>query len=296
MQQEIISGYGFGKEYQLLLQYLDVSEANMEKGEMRVEVNISISNDKNVLGTKVEVKNLNSFRSAERAIRYELERMRDLYEEGRQGEIVQETRGWNEAKQSTFSQRTKESAQDYRYIPDPDIPKFKLSEMFNIDEIKKELPETPEQRRKYFLSKKIPAEIVEIWTNSKLISDTVKESFEFSETPEWPIMINFMANDLVALARESNQELAMGKTDFKSLHKLAKMSKENLISSRAAKDVLAILFNEGGDPDMIVKEKGLLQSNDEGALREIAQKIISANEQAVTSYKSGKENALMSLV
>ena len=114
----------FAKEYQLMLQYLGVSEANMEKGELRVEANISVSQDKKKLGTKVEVKNLNSFRSVERAIKYELERMIALYEGGKEGEIVQETRGWDEGKQKTFSQRRKESSEDYRYFPDPDLPKL----------------------------------------------------------------------------------------------------------------------------------------------------------------------------
>mgnify|MGYP003418490512 FL=1 len=141
----------FAKELQLLLWYLGVSDANMEKGEMRVEANISLSSDKDNFGTKVEVKNLNSFRSAERAILFELERMKKLYESGKESEIVQETRGWDEIKQTTFSQRSKENAQDYRYFPEPDIPKFYLKEIFgeNYEKIG-ELPETPEKRRTRF--------------------------------------------------------------------------------------------------------------------------------------------------
>jgi len=116
----------FAKEFQLILWYLGVSHANMEKGEMRVEANISISTDPKVLGTKVEVKNLNSFKSVERAILFELDRMKALIEEGKGAEIVQETRGWDENKGSTFSQRKKEGSADYRYFPDPDLPKMKL--------------------------------------------------------------------------------------------------------------------------------------------------------------------------
>ncbi len=137
----------FARELQLLLRTLGVSEANMEKGEMRVEPNISISDDPNKWGTKVEVKNLNSFKAVEKAIEYELARMKALYEAGRQDEIVQETRGWDENKQTTFSQRSKENANDYRYFPDPDIPKFMLNEMFDIDSLKNYLPELPWQKR-----------------------------------------------------------------------------------------------------------------------------------------------------
>jgi len=137
----------FAKELQLILWYLGVSEANMEKGEMRVEVNISVSEDKNKLGVKVEVKNLNSFKSVERAIKFELERMIKLFEEKKESEIIQETRGWDESKQKTFSQRKKESSQDYRYFPEPDLPKLKLHEVFDLEKMKKDLPELPQAKR-----------------------------------------------------------------------------------------------------------------------------------------------------
>ena len=122
----------FAKELQLILWYLEVSEANMEKGEMRVEANISVSEDKNKLGTKVEVKNLNSFKSVEKAIKFELDRMTELLENGKKIEIIQETRGWDEEKQKTFSQRKKESSHDYRYFQEPDLPKMKLHEAFDL--------------------------------------------------------------------------------------------------------------------------------------------------------------------
>jgi aspartyl-tRNA(Asn)/glutamyl-tRNA(Gln) amidotransferase subunit B len=155
----------FAKELQLILWYLGVSEANMEKGEMRVEANVSVSDNIkafelnqpvglsgrmeaiSALGTKVEVKNLNSFRSVERAIKYEVDRMIKLLEEGKGDEIVQETRGWDESKQKTFSQRKKEGNADYRYFPDPDLPKMKLHEAFDLEKIKKELPELPSVKR-----------------------------------------------------------------------------------------------------------------------------------------------------
>ena len=161
----------FGRELQLLLQYLGVSEANMEKGEMRVEANISLSDNPDKFGTKVEVKNLNSFRSVERAIKYELARMQDLYEAGRQNEIVQETRGWDESKQVTFSQRKKEDSHDYRYFPDPDLPKLVLKEVFDIESLKTGLPELPSQKRaRYEKDFGIKAEDVETFVNDYSLS------------------------------------------------------------------------------------------------------------------------------
>ena len=285
----------FGKEYQLLLQYLEVSEANMEKGEMRVEVNISISNDKNKLGTKVEVKNLNSFRSAERAIRYELDRMRDLYEEGLQGEIVQETRGWNEAKQSTYSQRTKESAQDYRYLPDPDIPKFKLSEIFNVEEIRKEMPELPKQKReRYAKDFGIKAEDIESYIVDHELGQWFESSSEILKTADKiKVASNYITSDYVGLKKNNPSIKIPSAANFAELINLVV---EGQISSRAAKDILAMIVVDDESPLRIATEKDLIQKNDEGALKEIAQKIIDSNPKNVSDYKGGKENALMGLV
>jgi aspartyl-tRNA(Asn)/glutamyl-tRNA(Gln) amidotransferase subunit B len=137
----------FAQEFQLLLRYLNASEANMDKGQMRVEVNISVSTEAGKFGVPVEVKNINSFRSAERAALYEQKRMIELIEAGKVHEIVKETRGWDENKQKTVSQRRKEYAEDYRYFPDPDLPKLVLKELFDIPELRKNLPELPEQKR-----------------------------------------------------------------------------------------------------------------------------------------------------
>ncbi len=286
----------FAKEYQLLLQYLGVSEANMEKGEMRVEANISVSEDPKNFGTKVEVKNLNSFRSVERAIKYELDRMIKLIEEGKGSEIVQETRGWNEGKGTTFSQRKKEGSADYRYFPDPDLPKMKLHEAFDLNKIKKELPELPEARRKFFLSKNVPSQVIEIWISDRRVADWAKNTLKYGSEPEWSTMVNFITNDLVALANSNLMDKVFGKTNIDSIYKLSKMYIEKTLSSRAAKDILVVMFETGEEPEKIAREKNLLQKNDEEALKVIAQKVIDANEKTVADYKSGKENAIMSLV
>ncbi len=289
------TGAQFGKEYQLLLQYLGASEANMEKGEFRVEANISLSPDREKLATKVEVKNLNSFRSAERAIRYELDRMLELYEVGRESEIVQETRGWDDVKQSTFSQRAKESAQEYRYFPDPDITKFMLSEMFDADALKKALPELPAAKRARYKSEYgIKDEDIETYINDHDLALWFEDvAGILKDAEKIKTASNYITSDFVGIKKSDPEATLPSEGNFSELVMLVVDGK---ISSRAAKDILAMIVKEDSSPNALAEKHGLLQKNDEGALKEIAQKIIDANEQVVASYKGGKENALMSLV
>lgn len=274
----------FGREYQLLLQYLGASEANMEKGELRVEANISMTTDPKKFGTKVEVKNLNSFRSAERAIKYEYDRMEKLLEAGRAGEIVQETRGWDEAKQATFSQRKKETSEDYRYFPDPDLPKMKLHEAFDLEKMKKELPELPEEVRKKLKEKIKNPELIEIFVQDP----ARRELLEKIPTKYPEVAANYIVSSI--------QGASIGATGPSELGVTIDMIGESKVSSTAGKTLIGIQIAEGGDPAKIAKEKGLLQNNDEGAIKSLAEKIISENPEVVATYKGGKENAIMSLV
>ncbi len=292
-------GANFGKEYQLLLQYLGASDANMEKGEFRVEVNVSVSTEKGKLTTYVEVKNINSFKSAEKAIRYEVARMIELYEAGRESEIVKETRGWDDAKQSTFSQRAKETAQEYRYFPDPDIPKFMLSEMFDTEAMKKELPELPvAKRERYASAYGIKAEDIETYINDHELAMWFEGvAAILKDKDKIKTASIYITSDFVGIKKADPSATLPSVGNFAELVMLVTDGK---ISSRAAKDILAMIVKEDGSRNMsplaLAETHGLIQKNDEGALKEIAQKIIDANEQAVASYKGGKENALMSLV
>src|ERR1035437_65752 len=285
----------FAKELQLILWYLGVSEANLEKGEMRVEPNISISNDPKKLSTKVEVKNLNSFRSVERAIKYELERMTKLWEEGKESEIVQETRGWDEAKQKTFSQRKKEGSADYRYFPDPDLPKMKLHEAFDLEKMKKDLPELPEAKRaRYKKDFGIKDEDVEVYINDPELGVRFSIIAEILINPEKiKIASNYITSDYIGI-KKLNKEAKMPSAE--NFSELINLVAENKISSRAAKDILAMIVIKDESPMKIATEKKLLQSNDEGELKAIVQKAIDENPETVAVYKSGKENAIMSLV
>lgn len=288
-------GGNFGREYQIVLQYLGACEANMEKGEMRVEANISISPDREKYGTKVEVKNLNSFRSVERAIRHELERMQRLYEAGREGEIVQETRGWDEIKGTTFSQRTKETAADYRYFPDPDIPKFKLSEIFDIEKLRAELPELPKGKRARYASEYgIKAEDIEAYINDRELALWFENVAGMLKSPEKiKTASNYITNDLVGLKATLSTFTLPSAENFA---KLIEMNADSKVNSAAAKKLLSMLVAEDQDPEELATKEGVLQTNDEGALKEIAAKVIEANPKVVESYRGGKENALMSLV
>jgi aspartyl-tRNA(Asn)/glutamyl-tRNA(Gln) amidotransferase subunit B len=285
----------FGRELQLLLRHLGVSEANMEKGQMRVELNISVSDDPSKFGTKVEVKNINSFKAVERAAEYETKRMIDLLEKGEGGKIVQETRGWDEVKQSTFSQRVKENANDYRYFPDPDLPKLFLSEIFDIEKLKNELPELPQARRlRYKNDYGIKEEDIESYvTDQELglwfeqVASTLKNNDKIK------IASNYITSDYLGLKKINPDINLPGENNFSEL---ISMITESKISSRTAKDILAMIVVNDGSPMKIAEEKGLLQKNNEGELKEIIQKIIDNNKEIVETYKSGKENAIMSLV
>jgi len=284
----------FAKELQLILWYLGVSEANMEKGEMRVEANISISTDIKKLGTKVEVKNLNSFKSVEHAIKYEVDRMIKLVEEGKGSEIVQETRGWDDDKQKTFSQRKKEGSADYRYFPEPDLPKLKLHEVFDLKKMEKELPELPEAKRARF--KKdfgIKDEDIESYINEPSLGIWFEEVAKILKDKEKiKTASNYITTDFIGLRAKSEAKLP----SVNNFTELINLISENKISSRVAKDVLAMIVVKDESPLKIATEKNLLQKSDAGVLKEIAKKIIEANPKVVADYKGGKEQALMSLV
>ena len=295
MEEAANAGTKFAKEFQLLLWYLNVSEANMEKGEMRVEANISISTNPKKLGTKVEIKNLNSFRSVERAIKYELGRMKELIEENKVDEIVQETRGWDEGKQKTFSQRKKESSQDYRYFPDPDLPKLKLHEAFDLAKMKKKLPELPEAKRvRYKKDFGIKDEDIEVYINDTELGTWFEEiSRILLDKDKIKIVSNYITTDFMGL-KKANLDIQCPSAN--NMAELSSMIVEGKISSRSAKDILAMIVLKDASPLKIAKENNLLQSNDTEALKAIAQKIIDSNPKVVSDYRGGKEQALMSLV
>ena len=288
----------FARELQLTLRYLGVSEANMEKGEMRVEANISVSKtDK--FGTKVEVKNLNSFKVVEKAIEYEMKRQIELLESG--GEVVQETRGWDENKQETYSQRKKESSHDYRYFPDPDLPKLHVSQISEFSNLAESIPELPWQKRsKYKNVYGVKDEDAEIYIGNELYRTffEIYVAEKLGDTKLIQLASNYLSNDLINLISGDEPTLAAEKLSRvrETFVLMIKMLDENKISSRAAKDILAVMIETGEGPEKIAAEKGLLQQSDENALKAIVDKVIATHPGPVADLKSGKEAALQFLV
>ena len=286
----------FAKELQLLLRYLGASDANMEKGEMRVEANISIS-DTEEFGTKVEVKNLNSFKSVGDAIAHELKRQEEALARGEK--VVQETRGWDENAGKTFSQRKKETAHDYRYFPEPDLPKLMVKEVFG-DRYEKlaALPELPWERRER-LKKEFGFQdsVIEMYVNDlrlgNFFEDVVREVGNDKELAK--LASNYASSDLAALMK-NKPELGFGKIVPRTLASVMRMVKSGELSSRGAKDTLAIMFEEGGDPKKIADEKGLIQKSDTAALEQIVHEVIAANTKVVEEYKGGKAASLQFLI
>jgi aspartyl-tRNA(Asn)/glutamyl-tRNA(Gln) amidotransferase subunit B len=287
----------FARELQLLLRALGVSKANLEKGEMRIEANVSVS-DKETLGTKVEVKNLNSFRSVERAIAYEIERQSKILSEG--GEIVQETRGWDEGKQETFHQRFKEGSADYRYFPEPDLPKLVLSEIpeFSPETLRASLPELPSKMRERYASFGLKKEDVEIFVQDEFLR-TLFEGTTYGAEDDIELVRlagNYVVSDVVGLLRDSQIEGDRDHFTPSSFLALMRMLKAGEVSSRGAKDILRAMYLAGGDPREIALREGLMQIRDTNALEGIVDIVLAEHQEVADEYRRGKESALQFLV
>ena len=318
----------FARELQLLLRYLYASDANMEKGEMRVEANISVAksdggqrpslimasmNSKGEasgksgdlalefakLGTKVEVKNLNSFRAVEKAIEYEIKRQIEELESG--GVIVQETRGWDDVKSKTFSQRKKESSHDYRYFPEPDLPKLKLSELpdFAPDALRLAMPELPWQKReRYKRDYSIKAEDIESYVVDLELAkffEAVAEKLG-NDKEKVKLASNYITSDLIGHLAPKAPSGEIRLPSHEHFARIIEMIAEGDLSSRGAKDVLFIMYKYGGDPEVIAKEKGLIQKHDEEELGKIVDQVIADNAKVVMDIKGGKETGIQFLV
>ncbi|MFH1178687.1 MAG: Asp-tRNA(Asn)/Glu-tRNA(Gln) amidotransferase subunit GatB [bacterium] len=304
----------FARELQLLLRTIGASEANLEKGEMRIEANISVrpirsdledsdlrSDLLRPLGTKVEVKNLNSFRSVERAIEFEINRQISLLEDGK--EVIQETRGWDESKQISFHQRSKEGSADYRYFPEPDLPNIFLSEIpeFSQETIRASLPELPwERRTRYANSYNLKDADIEFLTSSTIRSDffdaVVEQLKKENADPNFiQLAANYIISDLTGWYAKN------GGTEYEtlspaSLAKLVRMVGTKVLSSRGAKDTLIVLVEKGGDPEIIANELGIIQIHDSEKLASAVDSVLAREEKAVLEYRSGKQTALQFLI
>ncbi len=286
----------FMKELQLVLRYLGVSDADLERGQMRADANISVSPD-GTLGTRAEVKNLNSFNSVFQAINYEIKRQTEILDKGEA--VHQETRGWDDAKQKSIPQRSKEEAQDYRYFPEPDIPPFDTA-MLGLEALKDSIPELPEQKRERFvkeygLDRKAADALAGDIALANYFEEAVSEFRE--EVPGGSIstIYNYLTSDLRGLMNAAGTGFTDLKVRPEHLAQLAIFIDQGKLTSRMAKDTLGNMFKTGAGPEEIIKGESIgIGSEDE--VEAIVLAVIAEHAAAVADYKKGKTASLQFLI
>ncbi|MBI2007618.1 Asp-tRNA(Asn)/Glu-tRNA(Gln) amidotransferase subunit GatB [Candidatus Saccharibacteria bacterium] len=272
----------YARELYLLMKYTDVTDGDLYHGHIRFDLNISLSPDPNQLGTRSEVKNLNSFRSVESAVAYEIKRQTELLEKG--GKVVQETRGWDEAKQKTFAQRTKEEAEDYRYMPEPDVPPVELDDAY-VERVKKGLPKLPGEIRAQLSKLDISPNVIEDVLDQPEIVPYILKAIEKTSQEN--------ARRLTFYLLESTE---LGRVNSSDLIKIAEMVRVGALSSTAAKKVVQVNLKSGEDPELIAKKLNLLQVSDESTLQNLVTEVLSENQKVVEDILKGNEKATGYLV
>lgn len=285
----------FLRNLKAILEYSGISDCRMEQGSLRCDANISIRTvGQEEYNTKVEIKNINSFRELQKALEKEEKRQKQLYDYGEEFRIVQETRRWDAGKGKTVTMRSKEDANDYRYFPDPDIIPIVIKDSI-IEDVKAEMPELPKQRRERFMSSyDLTEKEVNLLVSDKFLSDYFEELVKLGADKK--SACNWILTDMLKLVKEKEiefEEIPIKKEDMASL---LKMVADKKLSVTAAKGVFEEMFNNGKHPEVIVKEKGLGQISDTGAIEEIAISVLQANMQSVVDYKAGKTQAAQYLV
>lgn len=288
----------FARELQRIVRYLGISDADMEKGQMRVEANISISKKTGELGTKVEVKNINSFKAVHDAILFELQRQEEVLESG--GKIHQETRGWNDVKKITESQRSKESAHDYRYFPEPDLAPIDLSS-WDIEEMKRELPELPSAKRdrlvtQYGISKELSESLIEQREWADYFENAASELKTEEKDANVALLANYLTSDLRGLLNAKGGVLQDIKITPENFADLVRLVDNGALSSRLAKDMLAKMFETGEDPEVLMREGDIRIIGGEEELIPVVEEILSKNPKAIEDFKKGKMNSVQFLV
>ena len=277
------------EELRNIVRYLGVCDGNLEEGSMRCDANISImpkGSDK--FGTRAEIKNVNSFSALQRAIEYEIDRQIEIVEEG--GEVVQETRLWDDNIKETRSMRGKEDAHDYRYFPEPDLMPLEISREW-VEDIRKNMPELPEQKRQRYMSlglSEYDASVIVEQMASALFFDKV---LELGANPK--TAVNFMMGEIAAYLKENKVEIDETKLTPENLAELISLIEKGTISNNIGKQILVEeMIVNGEKASAIVEKKGLSQISDEGAIKEIVEKVVNAHPAEIESYKNGKTNLL----
>lgn len=291
----------FAQELRLLLKYLNVSDADMEKGQMRIEANLSLSDNPQKLGTRVEIKNLNSFLTLEKAINYEIERQREILQKGEK--IFQQTLGWDIENEKTVLQREKEEAQDYRYFPDPDLPPLKISDEF-LKEISQEIGELPWQKRERFEKQyNLGKEEIQIFIENKNLAEFFDEIISKLKVDKLnnikklaKLTCNYLLSDFLGLFPNTDFFKEKVKTPPEYFAQLISLIFANKITSKSAKSILQEMVFEGKNPLKIVHEKNLLQVFNENEIEKIVAEVICQNPKAIEDFKKGKEGVVQFLI
>lgn len=285
--------YAYLTKLKSILKYIEVSDCKMEEGSLRCDTNISIMpKGSSVFGTKIELKNLNSFKAVQKALEYEQKRQSALLDDGEK--IVQETRRWDESKGMTFSMRSKEEAHDYRYFPEPDLVPIIVDDNWK-KEIKATIPELPDEKMHRFINDYgIPKYDSEVMTGTKALADFYEETIKCHNDPK--AVSNWIMSEVLRVLNDKNIEINELDLTPKNLAKLLDLIGKGTISGSIGKKVFEEMINTGKDPESIVKEKGLVQMNDEGSIRELVISVLKNNEKSVNDYKNGKDKAFGYLV
>ena len=283
----------FLENLRTILQYIDVSDCKMQEGSLRCDVNVSVRPEgQEEFGERTEMKNLNSFRAVYRAIEYEASRQISILEEG--GNILRETRRWDDGLGRSFAMRTKEQAQDYRYFPEPDLPPVEIDDEW-VEMIRKDIPELPAQKQKRFVEEfGLPEYDAEILTTSIDLARFFEKCVEIYQNPK--TVSNWLMGDFLRLVNERNIEISDVPVSPENLASLLRLIDSNVISGSIAKTVFEDMFDTGRDPETIVEQKGLKQISDKDELVQIIRKVIEDNPKSVEDYKKGKKKAMGFLV
>ncbi|SIS65526.1 Asp-tRNA(Asn)/Glu-tRNA(Gln) amidotransferase subunit GatB [Salimicrobium flavidum] len=285
--------YAYLEALKNIIQYTGVSDCKMEEGSLRCDANLSVRPvGQEDFGVKTELKNLNSFSFVQKGLEFEEKRQEEMLKKGE--EIFQETRRFDEKTKETILMRIKEGSDDYRYFPEPDLVSLHIDEAWK-ERIKAEIPELPDARKKRYIEELgLPVYDAAVLTNNKELSDffeeTLKQGGDIKQASNW------LMGDISAYMNKNQKELNDLALTPDALAKLTKLLEEETISSKIAKKILPDLVEDGGDPEQIVKDRGLVQISDEGQLREVVTNILDQNEQSITDYKNGKDKAIGFLV
>lgn len=283
----------YARQLQKIMRYVGVSDADMEKGMMRFDINVSLRpKGQKEFGVKAEVKNLNSFRSLEKALDYEIKRQTELLNDG--GKVVQETRGWVDDKEVTVSQRSKEGAADYRYFPEPDIPPIVVTREM-VAELKKLIPELHDAKAdRYQTELGLPAEDADQLANNSDLAAYFEAALKVSDAPKRTA--NWVISELLALLNTSGYTIGESPLAPENLGKLVKLIETGALSGKMAKDIFKEVYEGNLDPEKVVEKKGLKVMGDSKELEKICQSVIDRSPQIVADFKGGKEKALAGLV